>query len=114
MAATRNQDNRGDIVLTGNLHGKLGLARRAGLLVSGHDAVKQCVSSGKVCLIIMAADAATRTRREFATLAENMGIPWVQVGTKQELGNAIGTEDRSVIAITDKGFADSIHREIVI
>ena len=32
----------------------------------------------------------------------------VEAGNKEELGRAIGTEQRSIIAVTEKGFAEKL------
>ena len=91
-----------------DLHGRLGIAQKAGLLVSGQDAVRQAVKNGTVVLILLAEDASPRTLKEFTLLAESKGIPWRQGGTRQEFGAALGKPDRAVIAMTDRGFAKSM------
>lgn len=35
-------------------------------------------------------------------------LPLAEIGTKEELGRAIGAEMRSIIAITEKGFAKKL------
>lgn len=43
------------------LMGSLGLCRKAGKLLHGYDRVQEAVLRGKVCLVLLAADASERT-----------------------------------------------------
>ena len=88
-----------------DLHGSLGLAKRAGLLTSGQDAVRKLLSEGKVRLLLLAGDASERTRQEFSLLAADRGVPCHQLGCMQDFGHALGSPPRAVVAITDAGIA---------
>ena len=95
-------------MVTTPLHGTLGLAQRAGRLASGQDAVRLALTAGKVYLLLLAKDAAPRTKQSFVSQAEQLNIPWLEAGTMEEFGMAIGKPDRAVIAVLDQGFATSI------
>ncbi|MFZ5646310.1 MAG: L7Ae/L30e/S12e/Gadd45 family ribosomal protein [Bacillota bacterium] len=94
--------------MAGSVLNMIGLARRAGHVESGDAAVRSAVDRGKVILLILAEDAAERTRRAFGRLAGDAGIPLISCGTKEDLGKILKKPARSVVAITDKNFARGI------
>ncbi|MGA8942747.1 MAG: YlxQ family RNA-binding protein [Thermoactinomyces sp.] len=84
---------------------QLGLAMRAGKVVSGEELVLKEIRSGKACLVILAADAQKNTEKKIADKCSFYNIPLVQYGDRKQLGRAIGKEERVVVAVTDQGFA---------
>lgn len=59
-------------------------------------------------LLILAQDASKNTKKKFTNSAVYYELPLAEIGTKEELGRAIGAEMRSIIAITEKGFAKKL------
>lgn len=90
----------------------LGLARRAGKVVSGEFSVEKAVRSGKAYLVVVAEDASANTRKHFTDMCTYYKLPLVFTGTKETLGHAIGCEVRASVAVTDSGFAQSIEKVI--
>ncbi|MGQ9533422.1 MAG: L7Ae/L30e/S12e/Gadd45 family ribosomal protein [Desulfotomaculales bacterium] len=90
------------------LRGLLGLAARAGQVVSGTTAVRVGLTTGRVKMLVVAADAAPRTAREFELLAARYRIPVLRHGTRHELGRLLGKPPRSVVAITSEHLARGI------
>ena len=90
----------------------LGLATRSRNVVSGGFATEQAVKSGKACLVIIAEDASGNTRKKYNNMCEFYGVPCVFYGTKNVLGHSMGKEERSIRALTDEGFADSIQKHL--
>jgi len=90
----------------------LGIAARAGALVSGWNGVK--AKWNKLKLVLVAADASENTVRRFSGRAHLHTCTRVQVKalTKGELGRAIGKPPRSVIGITDPRLAERLEREL--
>ena len=89
------------------LHGALGLAQRAGKVVSGTEVVRQSLVTNKVFLLLLASDAARRTKEEFVQLAEAKRVPWREPGSAQEYGAALGKPNRAVVAVLDRAIAES-------
>ena len=87
------------------LSSTLGLAMRAGKLVSGDEAVMKAIRSGQAKLVMIAVDAAQNARKKMNDKCKNYQIPIVEYGTREQLGGSIGKKERVVIAITDEGFA---------
>lgn len=88
--------------------GIISLARRAGKIESGDEAVRRTIHSQKACLIIIANDAAKRTKDNFAQLAKDADIPMIIYSDKESLGEILGREVRAVLAITSDSFKRGI------
>ncbi|MBD5450646.1 MAG: 50S ribosomal protein L7ae [Lachnospiraceae bacterium] len=91
----------------------LGLATRSRNVVSGGFATEEAVKSGKAYLVIIAEDASDNTRKKYSNMCEFYEVPREYYSTKEILGHAIGKEERSCLAVTDKGFADSIQKHLL-
>ena len=83
----------------------LGLARRAGRVISGKEAVHKAIRQHQARLVILAEDAAERTVRQVQQAAENSHVPVAVFGDKQQIGHWTGTMNRAVIAVVDTHFA---------
>ena len=84
----------------------LGMAKKAGLLAVGGDAVSAAARSGKLRLIISASDASERSLRRALQSsktagAEHVGVPY----TKFDIGNMTGRGSPGTVAIADTGLA---------
>ena len=88
--------------------GTLSMAMKAGKLVSGETAVLNAIRSMKAELVIIASDASDGTRKKFTDKTTYYEVPCRIYGTKDLLAHSIGKDIRSVIALTDQGFAGSI------
>lgn len=88
----------------------LGLAMRAGKIVSGEEQVLHTVKSGKARLIFLATDAAKNTEKRMNDKCDSYQVPIFRYGTREELGQAIGKPERVVIAVTDAGFTRAIQK----
>ena len=91
----------------------LGLATRSRNVVSGGFATEEAVKGGKACLVIIAEDASDNTRKKYSNMCEFYKVPYEYYSEKDILGHAIGKEERSCLAVTDAGFADSIQKHLV-
>lgn len=88
----------------------LGLAMRAGKVVTGNEAVLKAIRSGEAKLVILAADASDNTQKKFRDKCGTYDIPLAIVFHRDELGASIGKDQRVALAVTDKGFAEMISR----
>lgn len=86
----------------------LGLARKAGKVESGDEAVAILARSGKAKVIITAADAGRSTLARAENAAAAAGCPLVNTPyAKSQLGSALGRDTVGIAAITDIGFASA-------
>ena len=90
----------------------IGLAARAGKVVSGEFSTEKAVKSSKAHLVIVAEDASDNTRKMFRNMCSFHGVPYQEYGTKDELGRWTGKEMRASICILDEGFARSVLKKI--
>lgn len=90
----------------------LGLAMRAGKIVTGDEAVLKAVRSSEAKLVVLAGDASDNTQKKFRDKCGTYDIPLVIAFHRDELGASIGKDQRVVLAVTDKGFAEMISRTL--
>ncbi len=90
----------------------LGLAQKAGKLVSGEFMTENAIKDGSARIVIVAEDASDNTKKKFSNSAAYYEIPIAIYGDKESVGHAIGKEFRASLAVTDDGFANAISREL--
>lgn len=86
----------------------LGLATRARNLVSGEFSTEKAVKEGKAWLVLVATDASENTKKQFRNMCDFYKVHYIEFGSKEELGHAMGKEMRASLAVTNEGFAKSI------
>lgn len=89
----------------------LGMAQKAGKAASGDFAVRTALKSGKVQLLVLAADAAENSKKEMYYLAQMANVPVLELLTRAELGHVIGKPPRMAVAVTDANFARMLLKE---
>ncbi|ULO09741.1 ribosomal L7Ae/L30e/S12e/Gadd45 family protein [Paenibacillus sp. 19GGS1-52] len=90
----------------------LGLAMRAGKIVTGDEAVLKAVRSSEAKLVVLAGDASDNTQKKFRDKCGTYDIPLVIAFHRDSLGASIGKVQRVVLAVTDKGFAEMISKQL--
>lgn len=90
------------------LHAMLGLCQRAGKLASGEMAAEQALRRRQAELVLLAADASERTQERFVRMAERANAPCYAVGTRADLGEALGKAGRAVLVIQSRDFKKGI------
>ncbi|MBB5172035.1 L7Ae/L30e/S12e/Gadd45 family ribosomal protein [Texcoconibacillus texcoconensis] len=86
----------------------LGLAFRAGKVVSGEELVRAALSKGNVHCIVLAGDASEATKTKMKQKGYSYNVPVFITDDRQTLGHAIGKHERVVIGIQDVGFAKKL------
>ena len=89
-------------------HSLLGIAMRAGKLVSGEDGTMIDIKKGKLNLVIVAEDASNNTKKLFKDKSSFRHVNCIELSTKSDLGISIGKDSRAVIGIKDIGLANKI------
>lgn len=97
---------------TDNVLGTLGLAMRAGRLVSGEFMTENAVKSQRASLVVLAQDVSENTRKKFQNMCKYYEVPIREYSTKDELGHSLGKEFRASLAVTDEGFAQAILKKM--
>ena len=91
----------------------LGIARKAGLLAVGGDAVASAARAGKARLVLSASDSSEGALRRAILNAKSCGAVHVTVPyTKFEIGQITGRGSPGTAGILDSGLAASFLKEI--
>ena len=89
----------------------LGIARRAGFLISGTDAVIASLEK-KAKLVIVATDASDATKDKISRKCFYYKVNILQEFNTEELAIAVGQNNPKILAITDEGIANQIKKII--
>ena len=90
----------------------IGMAAKAGKIVSGEFSTEKAVKTGKGCLVIVACDASDNTKKMFRNMCDYYHVPMVEYSIKEELGRWIGKTYRASICILDEGFANALMKKL--
>ena len=88
----------------------LGLANRAGLVISGFEKVRNALTSGKSNMLFTASDGAENGRSKMCQGLE--GLTVIDFFCRDDLSRAIGLENAVHIAVFSGGLRESLLREI--
>ena len=88
--------------------GLLGMAARAGAVISGTDRVREAARGEGVRLVLLASDASANSREKLVPLLTARGISHVIRYDRNELGAAIGRGPLSAVGVMDRALADRL------
>ena len=91
----------------------LGLAAKAGKVISGEFMTAKAVKEGSAYLVIIPLDASDNTKKKFRNMCDYYQVPIHFYGDKTSLGNAIGKEFRASVGVIDQGFASGLIDKMV-
>jgi len=90
----------------------IGLAFRAGKVLTGHDEIIRTLKEGKGRLLIVTEDISGKARKEYVSFAEEREVGIKEFGLKEKLGHAVGKTARPAVLVTEAGFANTISSKI--
>ena len=88
----------------------LGLAQKAGKIVSGELAVEKAVKSGQAKILIMAVDCSVATKKNYRDMSTYYNVELYEHFSKEELGTCIGKVYRAALAVIDAGFSAAVKK----
>ena len=91
-----------------NVLGMIGLAKRAGKIVTGAEICEAAVKKGKSKLIIIAGDISEIGRKAITDTCKYYKVKYIENADKSQLGKFTGSSERAVVSVNDKGFAEPI------
>ena len=91
----------------------VGMAMKAGKVVSGEFSTEKAVKTGKAFLVIVSEAASDNTKKMFRNMCTYYEVPMYVYGTKEDLGHSMGKEFRASLAVTEEGFAKSIEKRLI-
>jgi len=86
----------------------LGLCQRARKLVSGETFVLEKIKTKQAKIVFLASDAGINTTKRTKDKCEFYQVELIDSFNTDELSKAIGKNNRKVIAIIDRGFAEKM------
>lgn len=90
----------------------LSIAAKAGKVVSGGFMTERSIIDGSACFVIIAADASDNTKKKFTNKCDYYDVKYAICSNSSALGNKIGKQSRTLVAITDQGLADQISKRL--
>ena len=90
----------------------MGFAKKSGNLVSGVNTCSFNIAKGKAKLVILAEDISENSEKKIMKDVRKYGVDHIKYGIGEELSHATGAAGRTVFAVLDQNFAESIKREI--
>lgn len=90
----------------------IGLAAKAGKVVSGEFMTENAVKSKEAYLVIIAQDVSNNTRKKFGNMCSYYKVEMCEYADKDALGHAIGKEFRASLAVIDKGLAQAVLKKM--
>lgn len=91
----------------------IGMAAKAGKVVSGEFSTEKAVKNRCACLVIVAQDASENTKKHFNDMCIYRQLPYYEYAEKEKLGNCIGKQFRASLAILDEHFADVVQKRLM-
>ncbi len=89
----------------------LRITRKAGKVAVGYSAVQDAVEKGRAALLLYARDLSPGTRDKIS-VGENEPVREETLFTREDFGNILNRELVGVVAVLDKGLADTIGTEM--
>ncbi|MGD2047030.1 MAG: ribosomal L7Ae/L30e/S12e/Gadd45 family protein [Gemmatimonadota bacterium] len=90
----------------------LGLARRAGAVAPGTDAVRHAIRAGRAHVVLLAGDASPVQLDKIARTMNECSIPTAHVENRETLGAAVGLAPLSAVAVTNASLAEELVVEL--
>lgn len=90
----------------------LGIGQKANIIKAGEYKAEEAIKFKKCDLVILAEDASDNTKKKFKQLTKTNNIEFLIYGDKETLGNALGKNYISIIAVCDKKFSDTLKMKI--
>lgn len=90
----------------------IGIATKAGKVVTGEFSTEKTIKEGKASLVIVAEDASDNTKKKFSNMCDYYHTEIYYFSDKNSLGNACGKEFRASLAVIDEGLAKAVKKQI--
>jgi ribosomal protein L7Ae-like RNA K-turn-binding protein len=83
-------------------------------VVRGTEGVRSALRDGSALLVILAEDASETQRKKITGLLGNRETPSAVLGTREELGGALGGSPLSAVALTQRTFAAGFLKKLTV
>ena len=86
----------------------LGLAMRARKVKVGESVLISEIKKRNIKLVILSTDASDNAKKNIKNKCDTYQVPFRVFGTRVELGQSLGKEERVNVGVTDSGFAKKL------
>ncbi len=86
----------------------LGLARKAGKLQAGTEAVKGSLKKGDCCLLVISTDMSDRIKKDYMAISSRNDIKCLEIADRIQLGRAVGKSQVTILSVNEAGIAQQI------
>lgn len=86
----------------------VGIARKGGKISIGYDVTCTAVEKNKSVLVLIAADASDKTKKNIQFICDKYNCKYVEYGEKELLGKSLGRKMVGVLSINDQNIASYI------
>ncbi len=86
----------------------LGFAQKSGNLLAGNELVAKNLDNYRVKLVLIGSDVSDKSIVKITNKCLRLNIPFYRNMTVDQLSQAIGKHNRTVIGVLDDGFAERI------
>lgn len=93
---------------TQKIYTYLGFAARSRTAKAGEQSALAHLKKNDVFLLIIAENAQPKSIDRWQRRAEQYHVPYIMFGSQEELGKAIGSSYKTIIALTDKKLSEAI------
>ncbi len=93
---------------SGAVYSAIGMANKAGALVTGTDACLRAVKAGVVKIVVLSEEASENTRKKVINACRVKNIPCMEYGKGGMLGKMTGKSHRIVVGVRDKNLSKLI------
>lgn len=90
----------------------LGLARKAGKIVTGEDTVLKLLRQNKLKIVFVASDASFRQIDKFDKKCYFFKTQFNNMFSSEEISKSIGKPMCKVLGVTDQGFLDALNKSL--
>lgn len=94
------------------IYSMFGLCMKAGKLAYGSDMCEEKISHSLANLVIVSEDSSNNTKEKFEKICEKYNVTYIVFGNVELISHSIGKNNKTVIAILDKGFAERIEEMV--
>jgi len=86
----------------------IGLAKKAGKVVTGEFLCEKAIKEGESALVIIASDISQNGKKSITDSCKHYKVQYIEYSDKEQLGRITGGGERAVVSVSDNGFAEAI------
>lgn len=86
----------------------LGIARKAGKISAGTEAVKSSIKKNQCLLLIISTDISDRAKRDYQEISRRIDVDCLEIADRYDLGRAVGKQQLTILSVNEARLANRI------